>query len=148
MNSSEWHSHILRSVILTLCILLFSKTNRLLGKENAAQNFGSQQYDSEIQVLSVAWNPDRAQIALGTTRGIVLYDVKDSKISGFNPLDRQISPMPWSPNAAELAGASQTRHTIFVWDIHGQLMGSLVDAPGYIWSMAWSPHSNLLATGE
>ena len=99
-------------------------------------------------MLSVAWNPDGAKIALGTTRGVVLYDVKDGKISGFNPLDKRISPIAWSPDGSELAGVEQTHRTIFVWDIHGQLLGNLVDAPGYIWSMAWSPRSNLLATGE
>jgi WD40 repeat protein len=148
MNSHQWHSHILRSVTLVLCIILFAKTNRLLAEENNAQNLISDQYDSEIQVLSVAWNPNGSQIALGTTRGVALYDVKDSKISGFKPLDRPISPIAWGPNGTELAGVSQTHHTIFIWDIHGKLIGNLVDTPRYIWSMAWSPQSNLLATGE
>src|SRR5215831_778004 len=61
----------------------------------------------------------------------------------FDTSDNHFLGVSWSPDGSKLAGAQQDSQTVLIWNLDGQIVGSLHEDITYIWSIAWNANDEL-----
>ncbi|MDH5506157.1 MAG: hypothetical protein OEZ02_02925, partial [Anaerolineae bacterium] len=107
--------------------------------------------DDGIQnVKSLAWSPDGARLAAGSTHGVInIWDVRARKVLfDFKAHSQAVSSLDWSPDGIRLASGSVGE--LHIWDTNHQKMLQNLDKFTYnnVTGLAWSPDGTKLAAGD
>lgn len=105
--------------------------------------------------VSLAWSPDGRRLAAGRTGGVRIFTIE-----GIG-LDRNLTcrsltyalALSWAPDGGRLAVGGNNPEAVEIWDMTTE---PPTDAPSvtyrghrfYVWSVDWSPNSELIASGS
>ncbi len=100
--------------------------------------------------LSLAWRPDSALLAVGTERGITLYDplrgMGVGQLDEPRAADGGIAALAWHPDGEQIA-AARYDGVIRLWQVQkGVRLLTLRGHIGAVNSLAWSPDGLLIAS--
>lgn len=95
----------------------------------------------------VAWSPDGAAIAVGTSVGVWLYDADDLAAEPIRLNDTPIyaAHIAYSPDGKRLAAGDSS---VTIWDTQSRTLLQTLPTNGCLVSMAFSPDSQYLVTSN
>lgn len=133
--------------LLTILILSISTAYTYNGIEGYIPDGAIQRFGKGY-VFHFDYSPDGSQLAVASTIGIWLYDVKARKeISFLSRHTHFVNSIAFSPNGNNLASGS-SGNTILVWNVEeGEVITTLKGHTDEIYSLAFSPDGNILVSG-
>ena len=124
--------------------------NTALIWETGLQNPALTLTGHENDVGSVAWSPDRTQIATASMDGTArTWDAQSGKpLQVFKGHEGWVNQAAWSPDGKRLATAGEDGKAC-LWDAaSGEQVRCIEAGGGKIWALAWAADGQRLATGS
>ena len=104
---------------------------------------------SDNPIRALAWSPDGKFLASGgSEKAILIWDIKTGKI--VNHLVRHadsVIDLAWSFDGKFLASCS-IFNSIILWDMDKKKVKQYLNHGSTVYSLAWSPTNNTLASGD
>ncbi|RKU28638.1 hypothetical protein C6497_07705 [Candidatus Poribacteria bacterium] len=133
---------------LTILILTISTAYTYNGIEGYIPDGAIQRFGKGYS-FDIDYSPDGSLLAVASTIGIWLYDVKTRKeIKFLTGHTHFINSIVFSPNGKNLASGS-SGGTILVWNVEeGEVITTLKGHTDEVYSLAFSPDGNMLVSGS
>ena len=100
---------------------------------------------------NVAFSPDGTRLAVGSSIGIWIYDVRpgeEKELDLFTGDTEVVNALAFSPDGTLLASGGSDK-TVRLWDVNtGQQIGTFIGHTWTITAIAFSPDGSTLATGS
>lgn len=101
-------------------------------------------------IWQVAWSPDGATLASGSSDGMLcLWDLESGRhLHNLKGHIYWVMSLAWSPNGKTLASGS-SEHVVRLWDPYtGKSIRTISGHSGDVYSVSWSPDGTLLVSGS
>jgi WD40 repeat protein len=98
-------------------------------------------------IVALAWSPDGAYLAAGTTNGrLLVTDARNRLLAEAPATGGSVSALAWSPNSSQLASPCR-RYTVCIWNpLRLELTRELIGHTNVVTGLAWSPDGRKLAS--